>query len=780
MSEIKEIIGNATTTPVPQSDWNQTDATKADYIKNKPVFKDGAPIYFYNGVFGEGVGPDDTIEIKDIDNLEDRAIQKGDLVIDKAGTIAVVTIVGPDYVVYEKKVSIGDGDDSSVYVGYDEPPASSNANVWIDLEGDYGKVEEWKFTDLDGVEHRKNIIIPHNKALIGFKVKQPDGSWAEVPALVGKDGEDGISIKHAWNGTELILQSASGITYTELKGDRGERGEKGDKGDKGDPGNDGTSGVYIGSEEPPADTNANVWIDIGDEHDYGYIEEWEFTKENSNEPIYKRIIVPPEKAIVGLNLKQQDGSWAAVPALIGQDGATGPQGEQGPQGDRGDDSLVCNQVFSYQYTSGKTVAVTNTWFNRTPKLGDIFHVVCAGAYYTIFEITSVGETSCIATAKTSTNIKGNKGDTGDKGDKGDKGDQGIQGEPGTDGKDGEPGVHIGPATDTPPDSALIWIETSGEYGQVEKWKFVDLDGNDFYKNIIVPDDGSLIGLRIRQPDGSWAEIPALVGRDGVDGKDGESVQHFVNNGTTLTIVTASGQDTLNVKGDKGDKGDTGSQGPQGERGYSGVHVGSDYPPAGTNVWIDIGNDYGSIEEWEFTKEGSSDTITKRVIVPPEKALVGLKILQPDGVSWAEVPALVGEKGDKGDKGDTGSDASVTSANIAAALGYTPADKTKYLPLSGGTMTGPITIGQGTGMGIELGEAGEIKTGANTVLGMDTPNGAVKIGSSGHVCKIRGYGSRPTYNGSEMALKADIPTTTPETWRFTLEDGTVVEKVVHIG
>ena len=32
-----KIIGNTTATPNPQSDWNQTDKTKADYIKNKPT-----------------------------------------------------------------------------------------------------------------------------------------------------------------------------------------------------------------------------------------------------------------------------------------------------------------------------------------------------------------------------------------------------------------------------------------------------------------------------------------------------------------------------------------------------------------------------------------------------------------------------------------------------------------------------------------------------------------------------------------------------------------------
>lgn len=34
---MREIIGNTTMTPVSQSDWNQTDEKKVDYIKNKPT-----------------------------------------------------------------------------------------------------------------------------------------------------------------------------------------------------------------------------------------------------------------------------------------------------------------------------------------------------------------------------------------------------------------------------------------------------------------------------------------------------------------------------------------------------------------------------------------------------------------------------------------------------------------------------------------------------------------------------------------------------------------------
>ena len=33
---MREIIGNTTATPNPRPDWNQTDPTKADYIRNKP------------------------------------------------------------------------------------------------------------------------------------------------------------------------------------------------------------------------------------------------------------------------------------------------------------------------------------------------------------------------------------------------------------------------------------------------------------------------------------------------------------------------------------------------------------------------------------------------------------------------------------------------------------------------------------------------------------------------------------------------------------------------
>lgn len=49
----------------------------------------------------------------------------------------------------------------------------------------------------------------------------------------------------------------------------------------------------------------------------------------------------------------------------------------------------------------------------------------------------------------------------------------------------------------------------------------------------------------------------------------------------------------------------------------------------------------------------------------------------------------GPAGPKGDPGNDGSDATVTQDNISAALGYIPADPAKFLPLTGGTLTGHL-------------------------------------------------------------------------------------------
>lgn len=71
----------------------------------------------------------------------------------------------------------------------------------------------------------------------------------------------------------------------------------------------------------------------------------------------------------------------------------------------------------------------------------------------------------------------------------------------------------------------------------------------------------------------------IVGKDGEPGKDGVSATHSWN-GTTLTITSASGTSSANLKGEQG------NPGKDGEKGDSGVYVGSGDMPEDCNVQID--------------------------------------------------------------------------------------------------------------------------------------------------------------------------------------------------
>lgn len=575
-----------------------------------------------------------------------------------------------------------------------------------------------------------------------FRIRDASGNWVEIPALIGRKGDPGTPATHRWEGTTLYIASESGTTSANLVGPQGPQGEKGDKGDPFTIAKvyDSVEAMNRGYATDGVPVGGFVAIETGDVND------------EDNAKLY----------IKGAT------AYEYLTDLSGAQGLTGPQGETGPQG-------------------------------------------------------PVGPT-------------------------------------------GDSGVFVGSADDLPPSTAQVWIVADGDYGHVERWKFTPADGEPIEKNIIVPPDQALVGIKFRTENGGWVEVPALVGKDGADGL---SVTHAWN-GTVLTLTSASGTTMTDLVGPQGERGPKGETGDQGERGYSGVHVGSTNPPEGTNVWIDTGDDYGSIETWEFTKEGSSDPITKRVIVPPEKALVGLKILQPDG-SWAEVPALVGEKGDKGDKGDpgpAGSDASVTSANIVAALGYTPANSTTvnaelnkkandfsielYNGTSGNpnpvrfasfnfstcnsenglaakismvsghgngssyaflqdailrvTHTGSVTVdnfkyygasaGTYDGAARQYGDIFWLIDETNKIVDFyclmgqyarmyQTPWKRLTYSTGGSVtqhtsCTVYSSGTMNWANNSEIALMSDIPAVTKETWKFTLEDGTVVQKEVHIG
>ena len=90
-----------------------------------------------------------------------------------------------------------------------------------------------------------------------------------------------------------------------------------------------------------------------------------------------------------------------------------------------------------------------------------------------------------------------------------------------------------------------------------------------------------------------------------------------------------------------------------------------------------------------------------------------------------------------------------------------AEQVGALPKSGGTMTGEIKVGQGDGYGVQLGTDGRINatdsSGGTTCTVSGVIGGSYYVGHGNFNTLIRGKASRPTYNGSNIALQSDLPT-----------------------
>lgn len=140
-----------------------------------------------------------------------------------------------------------------------------------------------KFTVSDSVNAKLRGYI--SRGIVALEVDEDghllitmtDGTVEDVGKV---SGDDGVSCTHEWDGTVLRVTSASGTSEADLKGDRGERGLQGEQG------KDGESGVYVGSDTPPA--SANVWIDEG--ADPSGTEEWTFTLQDGT-VVSKTIVV---------------------------------------------------------------------------------------------------------------------------------------------------------------------------------------------------------------------------------------------------------------------------------------------------------------------------------------------------------------------------------------------------------------------------------------------------------------------------------------------------------
>lgn len=113
------------------------------------------------------------------------------------------------------------------------------------------------------------------------------------------------------------------------------------------------------------------------------------------------------------------------------------------------------------------------------------------------------------------------------------------------GEPGSSGVHIG--SETPPDTANIWLNPEGEPTSVEDWEFDMNDGEVDTKTVVVLNsedatEGERAAvLRYKQADGTWIEIPALVGGQG-------------EKGDPFTYDDFTAEQLAALKGEKGDNG----------------------------------------------------------------------------------------------------------------------------------------------------------------------------------------------------------------------------------
>ena len=145
-------------------------------------------------------------------------------------TTAVTGILPCEVRLYDRKISLEPDAEGKLYLPEENVHLLTTATFTVyvhDSVYDGQAITESanEVTELDGLVTRAIAAI----------------SDAQTIRQAKEDGEfDGISITHHWNGTNLVLTSASGPTSTDLRGPagpRGEKGEQGEKGEKGDPGN---------------------------------------------------------------------------------------------------------------------------------------------------------------------------------------------------------------------------------------------------------------------------------------------------------------------------------------------------------------------------------------------------------------------------------------------------------------------------------------------------------------------------------------------------------------
>lgn len=186
--------------------------------------------------------------------------------------------------------------------------------------------------------------------------------------------------------------------------------------------------------------------------------------------------------------------------------------------------------------------------------------------------------------------------------------------------------------------------------------------DNIYKLTFTMSDGTTQEVEFTAPQGETGP----QGEQGPAGQNGVSVTHAWD-GTTLEVTSASGTTSANLKGDKGDTGSTGQRG-------TGLLPVTTAPTAYTTAVNGLTPEYRIALSTVKTQSSATVVLAGDTL---RYSYYHYPVIYVDS-SYVYCGTRVSIRGATG---KAGTDASVTSENIATALGYTPADAETVSQLS---------------------------------------------------------------------------------------------------
>lgn len=262
------------------------------------------------------------------------------------------------------------------------------------------------------------------------------------------------------------------------------------------------------------------------------------------------------------------------------------------------------------------------------------------------------------------------------------------------------------------------LKAGGSGGTADHSKLTNRDAKDQHPMSAIT--GLAAALAEKQPKGNYltqdnlqsatdaalAQAKASGEFDGAKGDPGTPgvAPHIGDNGNWYIGPTDTGKPSRGAAGANGKDGAPGKDGAAGSPGIT--------PTIGDNGnWYLGDTDTRKPSRGEMGPQGpKGDTGA-----PGAQGPAGATGPQgPQGPAGAD-----GTPGAKGDPGKDGSDASVTLDNIKSALGYAPADPGKFLPLTGGTLTGNLYGKYFSGTWLQSTAAGHQTTPATKVPVLDS-------------------------------------------------------------